>query len=71
MALALLLLGVSVLDWCWLWLFLVSMLRVVYRKYASMRHHHKCNAWVQSVICCMIMSNLTILALTSHLLNYP
>jgi hypothetical protein len=27
--------------------------------------------WVQGVICYMLMHNLTILALTSHLLNYP
>jgi hypothetical protein len=43
--LALVLLGVSILDWCRLWRFLVSMLRVAYRKYASMRHQYKCNAW--------------------------
>jgi hypothetical protein len=43
--LALLLLGVSALDLCWLRRFLMSLLHVVYRKYASMRHQHKCNAW--------------------------
>jgi hypothetical protein len=69
--LVLLLLGVSTLDFCWLRLFLTSLLRVVYRKYVSMRHQHKCNAWVQRVICCMIMHDLTILTLISHLLDYP
>jgi hypothetical protein len=69
--LALLLLGVSALDFCWLWRFLTSLLRVVYHKYVSMRHQHKCNAWVQRVICCMIMHDLTILTLISHLLDYP
>jgi hypothetical protein len=43
--LALLLLGVSILDLCWLWRFLVSLLYVVYRKYANMRHQHKYHAW--------------------------
>jgi hypothetical protein len=41
--LALLLLGVSALDFCWLWRFLTSLLCVVYRKYVSMRHQHKWN----------------------------
>jgi hypothetical protein len=43
--LALVLLVVTALDWCWLQRFLASLLRVVYRKYASMRHQYKCNAW--------------------------
>jgi hypothetical protein len=41
---ALLLLGVSALDLCWLRRFLISLLRVVYHKYASMRHQYKYNA---------------------------
>jgi hypothetical protein len=40
-----LLLGVSVLDLCWLRRFLVPLLRMVYHKYASMRHQNKCNTW--------------------------
>jgi hypothetical protein len=43
--LALLMFDVSALDWCWLRWFLVSLLRVVYHKYVSMRHQHKCNTW--------------------------
>jgi hypothetical protein len=43
--LALLLLRVSALDLCWLRWLLTSLLHVVYRKYASMRHEHKYNAW--------------------------
>jgi hypothetical protein len=42
--LALVLLGVSVLDWCCLRRFLASWLHVVYHKYASMRQQYKCNA---------------------------
>jgi hypothetical protein len=42
---ALLLLVVIALDLCWLRRFLVSLLCVVYRNYASMWHQHKCNAW--------------------------
>jgi hypothetical protein len=42
--LALVLLVVTAIDWCWLWRLLVSWLSVVYRKYASMRHQHNCNA---------------------------
>jgi hypothetical protein len=34
-----------VFDWCWLRRFLASLLHVVYRKYASMRHQYKCNDW--------------------------
>jgi hypothetical protein len=45
LGLALVLLAVSALDWCWLRQFLASLLRVVYRKHASMRDQHKCNAW--------------------------
>jgi hypothetical protein len=45
MGLALVLLGVNALDLCWLWRFLRSLLYVAYRKYAHMRHQHKCNAW--------------------------
>jgi hypothetical protein len=45
LGLALVLLGVSVLDWCWLRRFLACWLHVVYRKNASMRHQYKCNAW--------------------------
>jgi hypothetical protein len=39
------LLVVIALDWCWLRRFLVSWLRVVYRKYASVGHQQYCNAW--------------------------
>jgi hypothetical protein len=38
---------VSVFDLCWLLRFLGSLLRVIYHKYASMSHQHKCNAWVE------------------------
>jgi hypothetical protein len=41
----LVLLDVNTLDMCWLRWLLVSLLRVVYRKYASMRHQYKYNAW--------------------------
>jgi hypothetical protein len=43
--LALFLLGVSVPDLSWFCRFLMSVLRVVYRKYVSMRHKHKRIAW--------------------------
>jgi hypothetical protein len=36
--LALVLLVVSSLDWCWLQRLHASLLRVIYRKYATMRH---------------------------------
>jgi hypothetical protein len=42
--LASLLLRVNFLDWCWLLKLLEFWLRVIYRKYASMRHQHKYNA---------------------------
>jgi hypothetical protein len=32
-------------DWCRIRWFLTSLLRVVYRKYASMRPQHKCDVW--------------------------
>jgi hypothetical protein len=38
LGLALVLIVVTGLDWCWLQRFLMSLLRVVYRKYPSMRH---------------------------------
>jgi hypothetical protein len=57
--LALVLLGVSVLDWCLLRRTLAPWLHVVYRKYVSMRHQYKCNAWDAKSN--MIISNLTIL----------
>jgi hypothetical protein len=44
LGLDLVLLGVSMLDWCWLRQFLASWLHVVYRKYASMRYQYKYNA---------------------------
>jgi hypothetical protein len=59
------------LDLCWLRRFLVSLLRLIYHKYASMRHNINAMHGVQSVICCMIMSTLTILTPTSYLPNYP
>jgi hypothetical protein len=40
----LVLVGVNALDWWWLRHFLASGLRVVYHKYAYMRHQYKCNA---------------------------
>jgi hypothetical protein len=43
--LALVLLIVTALDRCWLRRLLVSCLRVIYRKYTSMRHQHNCNVW--------------------------
>jgi hypothetical protein len=67
----LLLLGVSALDLCSLWCFLVFWLHVVYHKYASMIHHINAMHEVQRVIYYMIMHHLTILPLSSHLLNYP
>jgi hypothetical protein len=36
--LALVLLVVSALDWCWLQWLRASLLRVIYRKFASMSH---------------------------------
>jgi uncharacterized membrane protein YuzA (DUF378 family) len=36
LGLALVLLVVSALNWCWLWWFRASLLRVIYRKDASM-----------------------------------
>jgi hypothetical protein len=38
LGLALVLLVVSVLDWCWLRWFRASLLHVIYHKYAGMRH---------------------------------
>jgi hypothetical protein len=47
--LTLVLLGVTSLDWCWRRGFLESVLRVIYRKDASMSHEYQRNAWgVQS-----------------------
>jgi hypothetical protein len=40
LGLTLVLLGVSVFDWCWLRRF-----HAVYHKYPSMRHQYKYNAW--------------------------
>jgi hypothetical protein len=38
LGLALVLLIVTVLNWCWLWWFLTSLLHVAYHNYAHMRH---------------------------------
>jgi hypothetical protein len=43
--LASVLLIVNGLNWCWLRMLHASLLRVIYRKYASMRYQHKCNTW--------------------------
>jgi hypothetical protein len=69
--LALVLFGVNALDLCWLRRFLESLLHVVYHKYASMRHQHTCNAWGAKSNMLHDHAQLTLLTLTSHLLNYP
>jgi hypothetical protein len=43
--LALVLLEVSGLDWCCLRRLHASLPRAIYRKYATMSHYYKCNAW--------------------------
>jgi hypothetical protein len=66
---ALVLLGVNTLDLCWLRRFLESLIRVTYRKYARMRHQHKCNTWGAKSDMLHNHAQLTLLTLTSHLLN--
>jgi hypothetical protein len=69
--LAMVLLGVSVFDWCCLWWFLAFLLHGIYR--SRQESDTKINAIneMQRVVCYMIMNNLTTLTPMRHLLNYP